>query len=602
MMAEGSGPERLTLASSLPAMRRRQWRLDVAIIVVLLLATLYSALSFAPKLAGTDDAMYLVTAKALATGQGYAKINLLGNPPEIYHPPGFALFLVPVMLLWPDWPGYIQPAAAISTLFMLLAITVTWRLFRAMSQAAGAASGATRTGDPAIHPWQSLLIVLVMATSYVGIGWYTTSVVLSETCFTFFTVLALLLLFTFSKRGSYPLLLAAGLSMGLAYLTRTVGIALMVAAFIFFLCRRQYKAASILAICSLAFVLPWTYHGQLVQRSDLGRTYRDVFLPTYWDTFRLKHWMSLAPGQAGLADYLSRLFTNINGHATQTIPSVLFPTLTGQRVASALHGFGLGWLPGLAGYTSLTLIALGWLTRLCQAPRLLEFYFLFYTAMILLPSWYSARNLVPVIPFLALYLTVGLVTVTRGAVSPLARASHRWRWSSSVERLGAGRLPGLVAGLVLVAVIGSNMWSARYAVRDGIEFRASKAAYVELWPGFLEACDWIKANTEPGDLVAYKSSDKIFLCTGRQTPPQLSTMPLVLGYRPADTVFEEVRTNAQWMVVTTTDQTQPLTSGEPEDSQALPELNQMIEQDQAHFHLAYETASAPTLRIYEVVR
>jgi hypothetical protein len=540
------------------------------LIIVMLVAVVFSVLSFAPRLTGTDDAMYLLTAKALAGGEGYSKINLAGHPPEIYHPPMVSVALAPVMIVFPNWPDYIKPSAIIEVLFMLLSIAATWKLCRELNASVE----------------QIFAITLVMATSYVGIGWYTTSVILSEPIFTFFTILSLTLLSIFTRNRNYVILGVAGVCIGMGYLTRTVGITLAAAGVAYFLWKRDYKPALFLSLCVALFVVPWTLRGIVIQGSELGREYRNVFLASYGDTFTLKNWQSLTLGQAAPADYVARLFTNINGHATQTILQLLFPTLTGEHLLSILRTGGAGLLPNILGYATVGSVALGWLACVRRGWCVLEGYVFLYGAVILLPSWYTVRNLVPLLPFLVYYALIGIQVLVQ-------RLFAVW---------DANRLPQLAAGLLAAAILGSNLLSDRHAISSGIAFIASGSPYAESMPSFLEACEWIKHNTAPNDLVSFKFSDKVYLCSGRQTPSELSTMPLLFGFRGPEAVFQSMINHANWVIIDTSEKVTPLTLGEPADSEAVPEVNEMIEQDAVHFHSIYATTTQPTLRIYQILR
>lgn len=52
-----------------------------------------------------DDAIYLLTARALAEGQGYVYPHLPGTPDAIHYPPGWPLLLAAAWRLVPDFPA-----------------------------------------------------------------------------------------------------------------------------------------------------------------------------------------------------------------------------------------------------------------------------------------------------------------------------------------------------------------------------------------------------------------------------------------------------------------------------------------------------------------
>src|SRR5712692_7478162 len=52
-----------------------------------------------------DDAVYVVTAKALANGQGYRTISLPLEPPQTKYPPLYPLLLSLIWRLYPQFPA-----------------------------------------------------------------------------------------------------------------------------------------------------------------------------------------------------------------------------------------------------------------------------------------------------------------------------------------------------------------------------------------------------------------------------------------------------------------------------------------------------------------
>src|SRR5262245_12487243 len=52
-----------------------------------------------------DDGIYVLTAKALAEGEGYRLTNLPGEPPQTKYPPLYPVLLALLWKLWPDFPA-----------------------------------------------------------------------------------------------------------------------------------------------------------------------------------------------------------------------------------------------------------------------------------------------------------------------------------------------------------------------------------------------------------------------------------------------------------------------------------------------------------------
>src|SRR5690349_14392356 len=71
--------------------------MTVAVVGALILLAL-AIPSFNGQQVGTfiDDANYIVTARGLATGYGFAQTNYPDNRPEDHYPPGFPVLLAPL--------------------------------------------------------------------------------------------------------------------------------------------------------------------------------------------------------------------------------------------------------------------------------------------------------------------------------------------------------------------------------------------------------------------------------------------------------------------------------------------------------------------------
>src|SRR5207247_10454340 len=69
------------------------WRPALFLVGVVALAFGFAAVNTLPVGVFHDDAMYVILARSLATGQGYRYLNLPGNPAATHFPPGYPAFL-----------------------------------------------------------------------------------------------------------------------------------------------------------------------------------------------------------------------------------------------------------------------------------------------------------------------------------------------------------------------------------------------------------------------------------------------------------------------------------------------------------------------------
>lgn len=175
-----------------------------------------------------DDAVYLVTAKALISGHGYAIDSLPNAVAQTKYPPVFPA-LLSLFLLISDNPQWLKLLPVICGAGWLY---LTWRLLVKM--------GASGNG--------ALFLVGLTAASPMVV--FLTTNLMSETLFAVFVTAALLCLL--DER-----VVAAGLLAGLATLTRSAGVPLIVACILTLAARRRLREALIFAVTSMLVVSPW---------------------------------------------------------------------------------------------------------------------------------------------------------------------------------------------------------------------------------------------------------------------------------------------------------------------------------------------------------
>ena len=94
---------------------------------ILILAAVVYVASFGYSVGhGIDDGIHIVAAKALALGKGLVMISDPASPPATQFPPAHSLFLVPVLLLFPDPPESTITLQVVSTLFALSFVLISW--------------------------------------------------------------------------------------------------------------------------------------------------------------------------------------------------------------------------------------------------------------------------------------------------------------------------------------------------------------------------------------------------------------------------------------------------------------------------------------------
>jgi hypothetical protein len=194
-----------------------------------IVAVVYAVAWLAPSIGlFHDDAVYLVTAKALVAGHGYTLENLPNPIPQTKYPPLFPL-LVALFLMISDQAELLKLLPLICTAAWLL---LTYKLLRKM--------GA--------EPWGSLLLVGLTAASPLVVFLGTN--LLSEPLFALLLTAALLALLD-------DRMFLAGALAALASLTRTAGLPLIAAIALTLILRARFRRAIVFTATAVGLATPW---------------------------------------------------------------------------------------------------------------------------------------------------------------------------------------------------------------------------------------------------------------------------------------------------------------------------------------------------------
>ncbi len=427
---------------------------------------------------GYDDAQYLVLAKSLAAGRGYRLIASPDAPVSTYAP-GYPALLAPIWWLKPTFPDGVVFFKIVSVIAALLTIPF---LYRFLKDCKGLERGAAG------------LIVLMTALSPLTV-YYTSRLVMTEPTYILFSVFALLLLSSCleEKRFGWQGFAATAILLTSSYFIRTVGITLLLAGTAYLLLQRRWWQALSLALFFGLFVAPWFYRN--LSLGGLG-----LAPDTYQHDLLLRDYAHPELGMiSSYWELLPRLFLNAHEHITTSLPQLLLPALTGDRLLALLESLGLSGLRALTGWSFAGLSVLGYWIVVRRRVSTLELYVFFYIGMILLPSWAAARNLVPILPFILYYLYTGL----RVALDHLARLipggsilSHRWAF-----------VPLFAAMLI------SFLASDRHLVNEGLAYRSRGIDGTQA--GIAAAATWLLANSPPDALLSAKTPWMLYLYTDR---------------------------------------------------------------------------------------
>jgi hypothetical protein len=186
-----------------------------------------------------DDAVYMVTAKALAEGNGYRILSLPEKPFQTKYPPLLPLLLSIVWRLDSGFPGNLSKITAVCWSLLPVYLFLVFRLLRQWRLSTVEATG---------------ICVLAALSPHVVLSGLMT---MSELLFGVFVVAALLLLERGMQKPSVAVFAAAGAAAGLAFLTRTQGLALLASAAFVLVWRKRSISAAVFSAVFGSFVVGW---------------------------------------------------------------------------------------------------------------------------------------------------------------------------------------------------------------------------------------------------------------------------------------------------------------------------------------------------------
>jgi hypothetical protein len=470
---------------------RRRANLPTMILLITLFVSgmLYYAV-FAPVRFGAyhDDGIYATTAKALATGQGYRIISLPDEPAQTKYPPLYPLLLSLIWRAWPEFPGNVAWMMLLSAAATVTFLFLTYRYL-------------TRRGYAS--PWQALIIVALT-----GINWRTSILatgLYSEMPYAALSVVALYMAERDGDReGGWSRGVASGTAAGLAFLTRSSGLVLLIAIVVYYALLKRWGRAMAAAGVGGTFVLGWLVwcYANKTSAEGVNVAYYTSYLG------HLNEVVSDLQRQSNssrAAVYLGILFTNFVGGILISVPLVC-------------SGMNYSWMPSFSGSLFITIcslvivlvaLAAGFFRHASERLRLLHVYVISCFALYLfwLPGVAYDRFIMPILPFLLLF-----VVSEFDVLFSLARKGLT---------LNSPVLKKIVAGFILLVLLaavsnifynyGAGLYRSSGLLKKSVDRAAEDA----------QAIAWINAHAEPSDVLVCYRDPLYSLSTGRKATRSL---------------------------------------------------------------------------------
>ena len=428
-----------------------------------------------------DNAQFLILGESILQGKGLSHINTPNDDPHTKYPFFYPLVVAGVLAVFPE--GLVA-VKLVNVVMGVAAAGMALALFR-------------RRG----HPILGLLVALVVAVSPHVLEFC--RIALAEIPYLCLTLATLLLLEKAidGDRPGWRLVTLCLLGIMAGYYTKSVGVALAVAAPLAFALRRHYRVALFLLVGFAMLSFPWYLRNKSVGQGNL-----------YLDYFLMRNPYLEGSGQITGGEFLQRIGKNAVRYERYLIPNAVLP------VGFEYGARGAPGIERVAFVLPTLLIIVGLVSALRRRRFLMEIYTVLYLGVVhVWPDvWSSTRFLVPILPMLIGYFALGVAECVR--------------WGFSED---AGRK---IAVAVLLAVAVANLWAT--VGRLPLKGRVSRD-----WANFYRAADWIRQNTPPDAIVASRKSYILYWKTHRKT----------VGYRfnndPAAVYRGLVEDRAQYILV-----------------------------------------------------
>jgi hypothetical protein len=414
-----------------------------------------------------DDGIYAVTAKALAVGKGYNIVSLPEPIPQTKYPILYPALLAAFISVAGLNPLPIFGLKAISALAVAAWGALCFLLFRRL--------GVQVTTSL----WIALFLVASSVTTWLGVS------ILPDGLFNALTVASILVLLARSQRSSCVIL--AGTLAGLAFLTRSLGVAWILAGAIGLFLENRRRDAFLFGIAAIGTSLPWILWQQL-QSPPINP---DFLYYSKW-CYQNGHLLKLQNAEQMLVVLFFNIFWVVCA-----IPLFFRIPLT---------------LPALVfGIVFWILVFKGLRCQIKAGRSTIIVWFFLYLGLVVIWVFTPLRYLLPLAPLIAYFFVVGATTIGR-----------TWQ-STGLRRC----IPVLFTLACLCTVIAGQMESLRLSSRSHIVPWGQDA---DSWPAFLRSVEWIRHNSPPDAIVASGFDPVVHQLIGRRSIRLSSYDPYLLNY------------------------------------------------------------------------
>ena len=390
-----------------------------------------------------DGALYLLLARSLASGGGYVDSFM---PKPLFHtsiPPGYPFILSLIIRA----VGYnLLYLRAASVIFVAASLVILVKILK----------GYLKTREVVI-----VFFLFAFNPVFVGL----TNTINSDIPYLLCLLVSFLIFGTGKEKPSIGEFMIGAAAIIAAFYMRVAGLALYCAALIYLLGRGKRREFFILAFSGF-FILLWLY---LICSAPQG---------IYYNAFLAKDALLPVSGYIKIADIPFRILENLKYYCGKVVIDLLFCPFFNEVT------FGNPLFPLKICFSLLfsALFFAGFIRSVKKGPGFIDLYCAIYMCMLVLWSYHSARFLIPVYPFLLVYM---------------------------IDALRIPRIRYIKLSLILLLAC-SAVIANLSTVKDFLEKRDPPQKPV------FETYDWLKNNTSPGAIVMSDDPASVYLYSQRK--------------------------------------------------------------------------------------
>lgn len=442
-----------------------------------------------------DDSIYFSSAKALAQGRGYVMPSFPGAPPLTKYPVLYPWLLSWVWRMSPAFPANVDAGVGLTVFFGCWALIAAFQLLR-------------RLGG--ISDWAALLLVGVCALQPLNL--FFSAIMVSDLPFMALALTALVLAdVKIVRDGSLVGALTVGAIASLSVGMRTLGLAIIAGIFVAAMCRRAFRQGAVFSVTAGLVVATSAWRQWLNTRANPSG--RAVFLSTPGWTQNLAYYTGYGAIWRVCVPNLHAFIALLK----QTVPILILAS--GRYLVTPLEE-----TPSTFQFALSLMLAAAMASGVIRQARKhgwKPIHFALPPYCVIILAWPYPLMGRFLLPFLALFLAGLWIELRR--LAKMLGVSLRGG-APAGEKCVASVLGAL--GVALAAVAGWNSLVMEHSRLVARSAERGKAVQEQ-----LQAYQWVREHSAPGDHIIAYEDPLLYLYTGREAvrPATISPAFVYLG-------------------------------------------------------------------------